>query len=197
MTSSLNLVFCSSNPHKVDEMRKLLPGSISVSAMRDVGITQDIAETGASFVENALIKARYVHQHTGLAVFSDDSGLEVESLNGSPGIYSARYAGVGASAEKNIQKLLSELSGIENRKARFVCVIVLIINNNEYFFEGTVDGQIKDAVSGSGGFGYDPLFVPVGFTETFAELTNDVKNLISHRGVAVRKMIQMLAELQA
>ncbi|MFZ9942628.1 MAG: RdgB/HAM1 family non-canonical purine NTP pyrophosphatase [Bacteroidia bacterium] len=193
----MELLFCSSNLHKVEEIQSLLPSWISVAPMRDQGITEEITEDGHTFVENALLKARYVHRRTGLDVFADDSGLEVESLGGAPGIYSARYAGIGASSEMNMNKLLESMTGIERRGARFVCVIALIYKGKEFVFEGFVEGQIRRVRSGNGGFGYDPLFVPKGYTNTFAELSPSIKNQISHRALAIQKMVQHLEQLPA
>jgi XTP/dITP diphosphohydrolase len=193
----MELLFCSSNLHKVEEIQSLLPSWIFVAPMRDQGITEEITEDGHTFVENALLKARYVYRRTGLDVFSDDSGLEVESLGGAPGIYSARYAGIGASSEMNMNKLLESMTGIEQRGARFVCVIALIYKGKEFVFEGFVEGQIRRVRSGNGGFGYDPLFVPKGYTNTFAELSPSIKNQISHRALAIQKMVQHLEQLPA
>lgn len=170
----------------------LFPSWVTIDTMLDIGIREDIPENGSSFVENVLIKARYVHQRTGLNVFADDSGLEVDCLGGAPGIYSARYAGPGATSEMNVRKLLEDMAGFNHRNARFVCVIALIYNNNEFVFEGVVEGSVEHSSNGLGGFGYDPVFTPNGLEGTFAQLDAAVKNRISHRAVAVRKMIQIL-----
>jgi XTP/dITP diphosphohydrolase len=188
----IELVFCSANQHKADEMRSLLPAWIRLKTMRDIGLVTDIPETGCSFAENALIKSRFVYEKTNRMVFSDDSGLEVDCLNGSPGIHTARYAGQGATSIQNVSKLLIEMMGCENRKARFVCCLSLIIGGKEFVFQDVVDGVIAMAPSGGAGFGYDPVFIPDGYSHTFAELTNEVKNQISHRAKAVRQMVHCL-----
>lgn len=169
-----------------------MPDWLHVKSMREVGVFDDIIEDGTTFEENALIKARYVAQKSNLPVFSDDSGLVVDTLNGGPGIYSARYAGPDATSVENVQKLLTELKGVSNRKAHFVCVIALIINGKEMLFDGRVDGLITQETVGVGGFGYDPIFIPDGYGRTFAELDSAVKNRISHRALAVKKMVEWL-----
>ena len=151
-------------------MQLLMPPWLRVKSMREVGVVEEIIEDGSTFTENALIKARYVARKTGLSVFSDDSGLVVDALNGSPGIFSARFAGENASSAANVQKLLKELKDETNRKAHFICVIVLIYKEKEVVFEGRVDGVIAQEVAGAGGFGYDPVFIPDGNHLTFAEL---------------------------
>jgi len=190
--SNVELIFCSGNSHKASEMQLLMPPWLQVKSMREVGVVEEIIEDGSTFTENALIKARYVARKTGLSVFSDDSGLVVDALNGSPGIFSARFAGENASSAANVQKLLKELKDETNRKAHFICVIVLIYKGKEVVFEGRVDGVIAQAVAGAGGFGYDPVFIPDGNHLTFAELDAAVKNKISHRAQAVKKMIDWL-----
>lgn len=190
--SNLDLIFCSGNKHKTSEMQLLMPPCLQVKSMLEIGFDEEIIEDGSTFVDNALIKARHVGRKTGLSVFSDDSGLVVEALNGDPGIYSARYAGAHASSTENVQKLLLELKGESNRLAYFICVIALIYNGKEVLFEGRVHGEIAHEIAGVGGFGYDPVFVPAGYDQTFAELHSEVKNKISHRAIAVRKMVQWL-----
>ncbi|MFM7054144.1 MAG: RdgB/HAM1 family non-canonical purine NTP pyrophosphatase [Bacteroidota bacterium] len=186
------MIFCSGNKHKASEIQLLMPDWLHVKSMREVGVFDDIIEDGTTFEENALIKARYVAQKSNLPVFSDDSGLVVDTLNGAPGIYSARYAGPDATSVENVQKLLTELKGVSNRKAHFVCVIALIINGKEMLFDGRVDGLITQETVGVGGFGYDPIFIPDGYRQTFAELDSAVKNRISHRALAVKKMVEWL-----
>ncbi|MFM7176394.1 MAG: RdgB/HAM1 family non-canonical purine NTP pyrophosphatase [Bacteroidota bacterium] len=188
----MDLIFCSGNKHKASEIQLLMPDWLHVKSMREVGVFDDIIEDGTTFEENALIKARYVAQKSNLPVFSDDSGLVVDTLNGGPGIYSARYAGPDATSVENVQKLLTELKGVSNRKAHFVCVIALIINGKEMLFDGRVDGLITQETVGVGGFGYDPIFIPDGYRQTFAELDSAVKNRISHRALAVKKMVEWL-----
>ena len=158
----------------------------------EAGITEEIPETQPTIEGNALQKARYVYEHTGLNCFADDTGLEVEALNGAPGVYSARYAGEHVSYADNNVLLLKNLAGCENRKARFRTVIALIVDGKEYLFEGRVEGAIATEPHGEGGFGYDPLFVPEGSQLTFAEMSSEAKNKISHRGRAVAKLVAFL-----
>lgn len=191
-SSNVELIFCSGNNHKTSEMQLLMPSWLQIKTMREVGVVEDIIENGTTFAENALLKARYVARKTGLSVFSDDSGLVVHSLNGAPGIFSARYAGLHATAADNINKLLFELQENPERSAFFICVIALIYNGKEVLFEGRVDGVITYGVEGVGGFGYDPVFIPKGYSQTFAELDAAVKGKISHRALAVRNMVEWL-----
>lgn len=160
--------------------------------MVDAGIEDDIPENEDSLEGNALEKARYVHNVTGLNVFADDTGLEVEALDGEPGVHSARYAGPGKDPEKNIVRLLNELKGKKNMKARFRTVIALIYNNDEYLFEGIVNGRIITEKRGNNGFGYDPIFIPENNTRTFAEMSSERKNMISHRAIAISKLHEFL-----
>lgn len=163
-----------------------------IVTLREVGITEDIPETGATLDENASLKARYVYERTGLDCFADDTGLEVEALNGAPGVRSARYATDGHDFAANNRKLLAELEGVDNRKARFRTVISLIRNGVEQQVEGIVEGDIATTEAGCGGFGYDPLFIPKGYDVTFAEMSADEKNSISHRGRAVAALKEVL-----
>lgn len=188
------IVLVSRNLGKFSEIRNLLPDSFILKNLDEIGCEEEIAETGITFQENALIKARYVYEMYHLNCLSDDSGLEVAALNGAPGVFSARYAGNNATDSTNVLKLLQELGNSLNRKARFKTVLVLILDGKEHIFDGTVEGKIAFKPSGSGGFGYDPVFIPDGFDATFSELSIDVKNNISHRGIAVRKMLNFLAE---
>ena len=158
-------------------------------------MTEEIPETGTTLKANALQKAKYVYDKTGLNCFSDDTGLEIEALNNRPGVYSAMYAGADCIAENNMQKVLKELSGIRNRKAKFKTVIALILKGREYFFEGDVNGEILRGKKGIDGFGYDPIFKPEGYKETFAEMSIGLKNKISHRGLAVKKLVSFLEAL--
>jgi XTP/dITP diphosphohydrolase len=192
MHKSVDLVFCSANAHKAKEMASLLPAWVKVKTMSESGILLDIPENGLSYEENALIKARFVASKVNHAVFADDSGLEVDFLSGRPGIYSARYAGMDATSEQNVDKLLLELGISTLRSARFVCVIALIINGKEEVFRGEVEGEIVHRRAGTGGFGYDPVFVPNGYDQTFSELPQDLKNTIGHRGKAVKQMVAWL-----
>ena len=189
---SLELVFATNNQHKLEEVSAKLGGSIKLLTLNDVGCHEDIAETGATFIENASIKSRYVYEKYGLNCFGDDSGLEVEALNGEPGVYSARYAGEHGNHKANNDMLLKKLEGIANRKARFVTIISLIWEGNEYFFEGAVNGTIRHERTGVQGFGYDPIFQPDGFDITFAEMSLEEKNKLSHRAKAVEKLVEFL-----
>ena len=190
----MKLILASANKKKAAELHALLPASYEIVTLTDVGISEDIPETGNSFEENAMQKARYVFERTGENVIADDSGLEVKALKGAPGIYSARYAGEQKSDEDNIQKLLKELRNKDDRRANFRCVIALILNGVEYAFDGRCNGSIIYSKRGENGFGYDPVFVPDGYEETFAELGNAVKNKISHRAKAIERLIKFLSE---
>jgi len=191
----MKLVLASNNAHKIDEIRQILPAHIKVLSLKDVGFTQDIAETGKTFDANAEIKANAIFEQVQLPVFADDSGLEVTALNKAPGVKSARYAGEPVDAEKNIDLLLKNLEGKTNRKARFVTVICLKLPQKSFFFEGEVWGQITTERRGQGGFGYDAVFMPDGYQQTFAEMSADAKNQISHRKQALEKLLPYLAFL--
>jgi XTP/dITP diphosphohydrolase len=186
------LVFATNNPHKLEEIRTILKGHFEVSGLKDIGCLVDIPENGLTLEENASIKARYIHCEYGYDCFADDTGLEIEALNGRPGVHSARYAGEDCIADNNIRKILSELEGHQNRRARFRTVICLIENGVEHYFEGTVEGKIISEKRGQAGFGYDPVFVPEGYRSTFAEMPLNEKNHISHRGRATQKLISWL-----
>jgi XTP/dITP diphosphohydrolase len=186
------IVFATNNAHKLSEVKAVLGEGYELVTLREVGITEDIPETGATLDENASIKARYVYERTGLDCFADDTGLEVEALGGAPGVHSARYATDGHDFAANNAKLLRELEGKENRSARFRTVISLIRNGVEKQVEGIVEGTIATSLSGSEGFGYDPLFIPLGHDTTFAEMTPEQKNAISHRGRAVAALVEIL-----
>ena len=174
----------------------MLGNDFELVTLREVGITEDILETGATLDENASIKARYVYERTGLNCFADDTGLEVEALGGAPGVHSARYATDGHDFVANNRKLLRELEGKVNRKARFRTVISLIVDGVERQVEGIVEGEITTSESGAEGFGYDPLFMPEGYDRTFAEMSAEEKNAISHRGRAVAKLVEMLHDIE-
>jgi XTP/dITP diphosphohydrolase len=187
------LVFATNNQHKTEEVRSLLSGQYEVLNLRDIGCTTDIPETADSFAGNADLKSSFVAQNFNLDCFADDSGLEVEALNNEPGIYSARYAG-GRGDEANLNLVLQKMEGIKNRKARFRTVVSLIQKGERFLFEGTIEGTIRESPSGGNGFGYDPIFQPDGYEHTFAEMDMAEKNLISHRAVAMRKLIAFLKE---
>jgi len=188
------MVFATNNVHKLEEVQAILGDSHQLTSLPEIGCMEDIPETADTLEGNALQKARFVVQHYGYDCFADDTGLEVEVLNNAPGVYSARYAGENKNPADNRKKLLCELQGKENRTARFRTVIALIRNNQEYLFEGIINGKIIDEERGTGGFGYDSLFVPDGYSETFAELGAEIKNTISHRAEAVVKLKQFLDE---
>ena len=190
----MKIVFATNNQHKLSEVSAVVGSDFEIVTLREVGITEDIPETGATLDENASLKARYVYERTGLDCFADDTGLEVEALNGAPGVRSARYATDGHDFAANNRKLLKELEGVDNRKARFRTVISLILNGVEQQVEGIVEGDIATAEAGCGGFGYDPLFIPEGESVTFAEMTADQKNSISHRGRAVADLVKVLTK---
>lgn len=190
----MKIVFATNNTHKLSEVSAVLGEGYEIVTLREVGITEDIPETGETLDENASIKARYVYERTGLDCFADDTGLEVEALNGAPGVRSARYATDGHDFAANNRKLLYEMRDKENRRARFRTVISLIRGGVEQQVEGIVTGTIATAEAGCGGFGYDPLFIPDGHTVTFAEMSAEAKNSISHRGRAVAALTKLLKE---
>lgn len=188
------LVFATNNAHKLQEVSAILGDNVELLSLKEIGCEADIPETADTLEGNALMKAHYIYDKYHVDCFADDTGLEVEALNGAPGVYSARYAGGdGHDSEANMNKLLVELKDKENRKARFRTVIALIIDGKEHLFEGVVNGEIIEERRGGSGFGYDPVFIPEGHTETFAELGNEVKNKISHRARAVEKLCQFLS----
>ena len=186
------LIFATNNPNKLAEIKSAVK-FFEVVDLKEMDLHDDIPETGTTLEENALIKSQYIYQKTGLSCFADDTGLVVDALGGRPGVYSARYAGEQATAEANMQKLLSEMEGKKNRNACFRTVISLILDGEEYSFEGKVVGEILLQKTGDDGFGYDPIFKPTGFDLSFAEMTIKQKNEISHRGVAIKKLIHFLS----
>lgn len=188
------LVFATNNAHKLEELKAILGNDIEILSLADINCFTDIPETADTLEGNASQKAMFIYQNYGLDCFADDTGLEVESLNGAPGVYSARYAGDGHDSKANMEKLLSEMKEKTNRKARFRTVISLIEKGEEHQFEGIVNGEIIKEKKGDAGFGYDPIFQPEGFNETFAELGNDIKNKISHRARAVAALCEYLAK---
>ena len=191
----MKLVFATNNKHKLEEISHLLEGEAEIGSLAEIGCQEDIPEDHDTLEENALQKARYIKEHYGYDCFADDTGLEIEALDKRPGVYSARYAGPGHDSEANMKKLLREMEGMENRKARFRTVIALILDGKEYLFEGIVNGQITKDKRGTSGFGYDPIFIPDNHTETFAEMGNDIKKTISHRAEAVKKLSAFLSTL--
>jgi XTP/dITP diphosphohydrolase len=184
----MELIFATYNKHKLQEAKGILGTSCSLISPSDIDINEDIPENENTLEANALIKARYIWQRCGKNCFADDTGLEVESLSGAPGVRSARFAGEECDSRKNILKLLKELNGKENRRARFRTSVALILEGKEFLFEGILSGRIVEQPSGEGGFGYDPVFIPDGYTKTLAELSFEEKNLISHRAVALRNL---------
>ena len=186
------IVFATNNNHKLEELRKIADNQLQILSLSDINCNEEIDETGTTLEENALVKARYVKERYGYDCFADDTGLEVEALEGEPGVYSARYAGEGCHPEDNMQKLLSVLQGVKNRNARFRTVIALLINGEAHLFEGVVSGRIIEEKRGGSGFGYDPSFMPEGYQQTFAELGNDIKNRISHRAIATVQLMEFL-----
>ncbi len=196
----MKIVFATGNRNKLKEIQALIGSRAELSTPADHGITEDIPENRPTLEGNALQKARYIYEKTGLNCFADDTGLEVEALDGEPGVYSARYAAVngageGHSSADNMALLLERLRGAANRRARFRTVIALILEGREYLFEGIVNGEITEERSGAEGFGYDPVFRPDGYAETFAEMPLELKNSISHRGRATAKLIEFLSAL--
>lgn len=186
------IVFATNNKNKLKEMREIIDGLYHVMSLEEIGCHEEIIEDADTIQGNAKIKADFITNRYHIDCFADDTGLEVEALNGAPGVYSARYAGEHCSYQDNVNKMLNALDGVENRKAVFRTVIALNLEGETYYFEGRCEGQITKEQRGSEGFGYDPIFQPDGFDETFAELGSEVKNSISHRGRATRKLIEFL-----
>jgi len=191
----MKLVFATHNKHKLEELQKLLGSGFELLSLQDIGCDEDLSEDQKTLRGNALQKAMYVYEHYHFPCFADDTGLEVDALDGAPGVYSARYAGEAKDPEANMEKVLVQLDKINNRKARFKTVIALILDGREEFFEGVVEGEIIRDKRGTNGFGYDPVFVPAGYKKTFAEMTLADKNSISHRGIAVKKLVDYLKTL--
>ena len=189
----MKLVFATNNKHKLEEINLLLGHMHEIVSLEEIGCHVDIPEDQDTLEGNALQKAQYVKEHFGLDCFADDTGLEVQALDGRPGVYSARYAGPAKNSQDNMAKMLTEMKGIENRKACFRTIIALLLDGEEYLFEGRVDGHILPAKQGKDGFGYDPIFQAEGFKESFAELSMSEKNKISHRGRATQKLCEFLS----
>lgn len=188
----MQLIFATHNKNKLKEVKSLIPNSINLLSLDDINLLTEIEETESTIEGNALLKAKTIYEQTGTNCFADDSGLLVEALNGAPGVYSARYAGEQKNDEDNIQKLLQNLNNESNRKAHFKTVMALIIDGKEYLFEGIIHGKIITEKIGKNGFGYDPIFIPDGYSETFAQLNSETKNAISHRGIALQKLLEFL-----
>ena len=188
----MKIVFATNNEHKLSEIRSILGDTIEVLSLKDIGCNVDIPETGTTLEENALQKAQYIYDHYHTDVFADDTGLEVDALGGAPGVDSARYAGDGHDSEANMTKLLHELGENNNRRARFRTVIALIQQGEVHEFDGIVNGDIIRERRGGEGFGYDPIFQPDGYDQTFAELGSEIKNTISHRARATQKLADYL-----
>jgi XTP/dITP diphosphohydrolase len=188
-----NLVFATGNIHKLQEVQGLFKEGFALSCLKDVNITEEIPETADNLVDNALQKARYVYEKCGIPCFADDTGLEVDALNGAPGVYSARYAGEQKDSKLNMLLLLENMNGKTNRNARFRTIIAYIDENaQEHIFEGEIKGKIIENMAGENGFGYDPIFVPEGYDKTFAELSSEIKNTISHRARAMAKFLSYI-----
>ena len=188
----MKLVFASNNKNKIQEIQALVPNTFQIVSLEDIGCFEDIPETADTIEGNAILKANYVTEKYGYDCFADDTGLEVDALNGAPGVYSARYAGEQKDANDNMDKLLSELKDKSNRKANFKTVIALNLNGKQNLFTGIINGKIIEEKIGTNGFGYDPIFVADGFEKTFAELSIEEKSTISHRGIAVKELILFL-----
>lgn len=189
------LVFATHNENKLKEVKKLLPEFVELISLTDMGCKEEIPETGTTIEENAVIKSRFVYERYHTNCFSDDSGLEVDVLDGKPGVLSARYAGEPKNDQRNIQKLLEALKKENNRKARFKTVISLIMNGREFLFEGIINGNITNEPIGSGGFGYDPVFIPDGSSKTFAQMDLSEKNKISHRALAIDRLVEFIKKV--
>lgn len=188
----MKLVFATNNPNKLSEIRMLLPSSIELLSLKDIECFEDLPETSDTLEDNAAQKSYFVYDNYGYNCFADDTGLEIDALDGRPGVYSARYAGVDSIAENNIKKVLSEMEQFDNRDASFRTIISLVIDGKEYQFDGEIEGQITPEKWGKKGFGYDPIFLPDGFEKSFAQMSIQQKNEISHRGIAVKKLIDFL-----
>ena len=188
----MKICFATNNDHKLQEVRQLLPTNFQLVSLAEIGCHEDLREDQNTLEGNSLQKAKYVFDNYGVSCFADDTGLEVEALDGAPGVYSARYAGEQRNSTDNIQLLLKNLEGKKNRKARFRTVFTLVTPNITKQFEGIVEGEILSSTRGDGGFGYDPVFLPKGMTQTMAELSMEAKNEISHRGRATRKLVAYL-----
>lgn len=195
MFNMQDIVFATNNQHKLEEIRRIVGGKFRILSLKEIGCEEDIPETADTLEGNALMKARFVKEHYGYDCFADDTGLMVDALGGAPGVYSARYAGPGHDSAANMALLLKNLDGVTERSARFVTVIALILNGQEMTFEGRVEGEILTVPAGTSGFGYDPVFKPTESSISFAEMSADAKNAISHRGRATAKLMTYLTSL--
>ena len=193
----MKIVFATNNPNKLKEIQTLIPKEIEIISLKEIGCTEDIPETGDTLEANAFQKVHYVKENYNYDCFADDTGLEIDTLNGAPGVYSARYAGPEKSAEANIEKILNELQGKENRSAKFRTAIALTLNNEEHLFEGEINGHISKVKQGNEGFGYDPIFMPENEKRSFAQMSMEEKGTISHRGRAVKKLVAYLNNLSS
>ena len=193
----MKLIFASSNKNKFIEVEKIIPKNIKLGNLIELNFLEEIPEKEDTIEGNATFKANYINSKFNVNVFADDTGLEVQALNGKPGVHSARYAGNECNSEKNITKLLKELKNIKNRKARFKTIIALVLNKKSYQFEGIINGEILLSKKGKNGFGYDPIFKPDGYQKSFAELSIDVKNKISHRALAINKLIDFIKKVKS
>ena len=193
----MKLVFATNNLHKLKEVQEMLSNTIEVLSLKDIGCFEDVEETEATLEGNARLKADHITKNYGYHCFADDTGLEVDALNGKPGVFSARYGGEHGNSEKNMQKLLKELHGKANRKAQFRTAVALNLENKQYLFEGICEGEILEKKTGTGGFGYDPIFKPTEASASFAEMNSEEKNKISHRGIAIQKLVDFLLHIKA
>ena len=191
----MQLIFATHNKNKLKEVKSLIPKTIDLLSLDDINLLTEIKETESTIEGNALLKAKTIYEQTGTNCFADDSGLLVDALNGAPGVYSARYAGEQKNDEDNMSKLLQELGNNKNRNAHFKTVMALIIDGKDYLFEGIIHGKIITEKIGTNGFGYDPIFMPDGYTETFAQLSSEIKNTISHRGIALQKLLEFIKSI--
>ncbi|MEZ7945707.1 MAG: non-canonical purine NTP diphosphatase [Flavobacteriaceae bacterium] len=192
----MKLVFATNNIHKLKEVQEMLSNTIEVLSLKDIGCFEDVEETETTLEGNAKLKADHIIKKYGYHCFADDTGLEVDALDGRPGVFSARYGGEHGNSEKNMQKLLKELHGKANRKAQFRTAVVLNLENKQYLFEGICEGEILEKKTGTGGFGYDPIFKPTEASTSFAEMNSEEKNTISHRGIAIQKLVDFLLNLK-
>ena len=191
----MKLVFATNNLHKLKEVQEMLSNTIEVLSLKDIGCFEDVEETETTLEGNAKLKADHIIKKYGYHCFADDTGLEVDALDGRPGVFSARYGGEHGNSEKNMQKLLKELHGKANRKAQFRTAVALNLENKQYLFEGICEGEILEKKTGTGGFGYDPIFKPTEASASFAEMNSEEKNKISHRGIAIQKLVDFLLNL--